>query len=381
MSARSIQEAKSVPTADQHVEDEKFTEHRMQKKIQKIIIPLIVISTSSLLAISVGLYGVAYYILSNASKNSTPVVVGDPILKFDRHLGFKANSNARSLRTFSSLSYEIVTDSNGARISSPDEKTVNATTPITIVGCSFTWGHGVSNEETYSRILQNDLDTKVNNYAMGSYGGVASLKSMQQHGDGSKLIIYGFIDSHVWRNIAPCAPTYGSFCLYAPTVRRNDKGAFFIEDEVPSNNLDVTQLYFDLVREGKLNSLNNFWLGAKYLQNGVDQFLGRHDSTLAKENAIDGEKFVIEQMAAYADKVGAKLLVVNVGVGQPHAFFDKLSNMDFGKNVYFLEASQFPDRRVEDLVLKNDGHPSPLGQKLIADRIRQEIEQKSVSIR
>jgi hypothetical protein len=99
-----------------------------------------VISMSSLLAISVGLYGVAYYILSNASKNSTPVVVGDPILKFDRHLGFKANSNARSLRTFSSLSYEIVTDSNGARISSPDEKTVNATTPITIVGCLLPGG-------------------------------------------------------------------------------------------------------------------------------------------------------------------------------------------------------------------------------------------------
>jgi hypothetical protein len=353
----------------------------MQKRIQKMIIPLIVILVPSLLAISAGLYGIGYYLLSNSSKDSLPVVTGDPLLKFDRHLGFIANTSAKTERSFAGGSYEVVTDSSGARISSPDEKTVNATTPITVVGCSFTWGHGVSNEETYSRILQNRLDTKVNNYAMGSYGGVASLKEMLAHGQESKLIVYGFMDQHLWRNIAPCAPAYGPFCLYAPTVRKDANGAFLIEDEVPTNNLDVSQRFFDLVREGKTNTLDNFWIGAKYLQNSLYQLLGRQNRPIPLENALDAEKFVIEQMAAYANKVGASLLVANVGVGQPQANFSKLSNMNFGKNVYFLEASQFPDRRREELVLKNDGHPSPLGQKLIADRIRQEIEQKSIGIR
>jgi hypothetical protein len=353
----------------------------MQEKIQKIVIPSIVILVPLFLATAAGLYGVGYYLLSNASKGSLPVVTGDPLLKFDPQLGFKGNTSAKTERTFAGGSYEVVTDSSGARISSPDEKTVNATNPITVVGCSFSWGHGVPNEETFSRILQNRLATKVNNYAMGGYGGVASLKGMLAHGRESKLIVYGFMDQHLWRNIAPCAPAYGPFCIYAPTVRKDANGAFFIEDEVPTNNVDVSQRFFDLVREGKTNTIYNFWIGAKYLQNSLDQLLGRQTRTVALENALDAEKFVIEQMAAYAAKVGADLLVANVGVGQPQANFSKLSNMSFGKNVYFLEASQFPDRRREELVLKNDGHPSPLGQELIADRIRREIEQKSIAIR
>ena len=106
----------------------------MQGKIKKIIIPLIVMLVPSLLAISAGLYGIGYYLLSNASKDSLPVVTGDPLLKFDRHLGFRGNTSAKTERSFAGGSYEVVPDSSGARISSPDEKAINATTPITVVG-------------------------------------------------------------------------------------------------------------------------------------------------------------------------------------------------------------------------------------------------------
>ena len=129
----------------------------MQEKIQKIIIPLIVILVPSLLAISAGLYGIGYYLLSSSSKDLLPVVTGDPLLKFDRHLGFRGNTSAKTERTFAGGSYEVVTDSSGAPISSPDEKTVNATTPITVVGCSFTSGHGVSNEELILAFFKTGL--------------------------------------------------------------------------------------------------------------------------------------------------------------------------------------------------------------------------------
>ena len=61
------------------------------------------------------------------------------------------------------------------------------------------------------------------------------------------------------------------------TVRKDANGAFLIEDEVPTNNLDVSQRFFDLVREGKTNTLDNFWIGAKYLQNSLYQLLGRQN--------------------------------------------------------------------------------------------------------
>ena len=98
------------------------------------------ISISSLLALAVGLYAISYHLLSNANRNSAPVATGDPILQFDSHLGFRGNTSAKTQRTFAGGSYEIITDSSGARVSSPEEKTVNASTPITVVGCSFTGG-------------------------------------------------------------------------------------------------------------------------------------------------------------------------------------------------------------------------------------------------
>jgi hypothetical protein len=48
------------------------------------------------------------------------------------------------------------------------------------------------------------------------------------------------------------------------------------------------------VRERKTNTSVIFWIGAKYLQNSLYQLLGRHDRTIAIENALDAEKFVIE---------------------------------------------------------------------------------------
>jgi hypothetical protein len=307
-------------------------------------------------------------------------MTGDPIVVFDPHIGFRASASARSQRAFAGGTYEVITDPSGARISSPDEKgPSNTTAPITIVGPSFAWGHGLSNEQTFARLLQNRLDTKVNNYAMGSYAGVASFKSELEHAQGSRLIIYAFVPSDLSYNISPCSSAYGPFCIYAPTVRKDGKGTFFIEDKVPTNNLDVTRLYFQLVERRELTSLNNFWLGAKYVQNSVERLLGWQDQTMAQEYALDAERFVIEQMAAYANKVGANLLVVNVGVGRSNEDFSKLSNMNFGKNAYFIDASEFPDRRPEDLILKNDGHPNALAHELIADRILREIEKKSLN--
>jgi hypothetical protein len=350
----------------------------MQKCAQKIVVPLIMISISSLITIAGGFYAIAYYILST-NRHWIPAMTGDPIVVFDPHIGFRASASARSQRAFAGGIYEIITDPSGARISSPDEKQpINTTAPITVVGPSFAWGHGLSNEQTFARILQNRLDTKVKNYAMGSYSGVASLKSEWEHAQGSGLIIFAFA-SDLITNISPCASAYGPFCIYAPTVRKDSKGAFFIEDEVPTNNLDVTRLYFNLVEGRKLTSLNNFWLGAKYVQNSVERLLGWQNQTMAQEYALDAGRFVVEQMAAYANKVGAKLLVVNVGVGQSNEEFSRLSNMNFGKNTYFLDASKFPDRRPEDLILKNDSHPSALAHELIADRILQEIEKKSLN--
>jgi hypothetical protein len=69
---------------------------------------------------------------------------------------------------------------------------------------------------------------------MGSYGGVASLKGMLAHGQESKLIVYGFMDQHLWRNIALALLPMDHFVFTRRQFEKTPKARFFIEDEVPT---------------------------------------------------------------------------------------------------------------------------------------------------
>ena len=189
---------------------------------------IIVMLISGSLSLVLGFYLIGVYKLV-AMHLPDVITVGDPIVKFDKRVGFRASENSKTTVTVPkiNLSYDLMTDNTGARIS-PVNRTYPDKPSITLVGCSFTWGHGVSNDETYAHVLETELKMRVRNYGMGSYGTVQSLEMLEKFGVGSSLIIYGFIDEHLRRNVTPCAPSFAPLCLYVPTVRRNSGGAFYI---------------------------------------------------------------------------------------------------------------------------------------------------------
>ena len=77
---------------------------------------------------------------------------------------------------------------------------------ILIVGGSFTQGWGVNDNETFAYKLQNEFTNfKIKNYGQSGYSGVQSyllLKELLDSEDKIKLVIYGFIDHHEYRNVA-----------------------------------------------------------------------------------------------------------------------------------------------------------------------------------
>ena len=77
---------------------------------------------------------------------------------------------------------------------------------ILIVGGSFTQGWGVNDNETFAYKLQNEFTNfKIKNYGQSGYSGVQSyllLKELLDSENKIKLVIYGFIDHHEYRNVA-----------------------------------------------------------------------------------------------------------------------------------------------------------------------------------
>jgi hypothetical protein len=347
-------------------------------KPKQFVMGIIVMVISASLFLLVGFYLIGVYKLV-AMRLPDVITLGDPIVMFDKHIGFRASENSRTTVTVPklNLSYELMTNNTGARIS-----TTNRPYPdkpfVTVVGCSFTWGHGVSNDETYAHVLQTELKTTVHNYGMGSYGTVQSLEMLEKFGAGSSLIIYGFIDEHLRRNITPCAPSFAPLCLYVPTVRRNSSGAFYIVDQVPRDNVTATDEFFGWMKNKNYFSVANVVFGLAFALDKIDEVRGRHAPTAPIDESLDATEFAIRKMEKFASEDHAPLLIVNVGIGFSKENFEQLSNRKWNDDVSFLDASKFDGLSDGDLLIAGDGHPNAYGHRLIAEKIYSAIKERQL---
>lgn len=76
---------------------------------------------------------------------------------------------------------------------------------VEILGCSFTFGHGVADDEPFPAVLQRDhwTDLEVRNRGVLGYGtmqAMAWLDEIAMSEPGLKRVLYGWLDFHVERN-------------------------------------------------------------------------------------------------------------------------------------------------------------------------------------
>jgi hypothetical protein len=80
---------------------------------------------------------------------------------------------------------------------------------IVLVGCSFTMGHGISDEETFGWKLQQLLHRPVYNYGVGGYGTYQAFLRLEsvlaELEPPPSIVLYGFAGFHATRNAAPDA--------------------------------------------------------------------------------------------------------------------------------------------------------------------------------
>jgi hypothetical protein len=102
--------------------------------------------------------------------------------------------------------YKLNIDENGHRFTSKNANDHTGQPEIWIHGCSFTWGQGLNDEETYPYIVQSKLKNhKVINFGENGYGNHHALiqieKELAKATKFPEAIVVSYIDWHSHRNV------------------------------------------------------------------------------------------------------------------------------------------------------------------------------------
>ncbi len=118
--------------------------------------------------------------------------------------GFAMSPGKFEINQDDQLKWTSTQNENGYRITSDVSDT--ARPEIWIFGCSFTYGWGVDDDETYPWLLQEALpEYTIKNYGVGAYGTLQSyyqLKDELEKGKKPELIVLAYLPFHDQRNTA-----------------------------------------------------------------------------------------------------------------------------------------------------------------------------------
>lgn len=309
-------------------------------------------------------------------------IAGDWLMERDDEMGFRPLHNGVTEITHldNDQHFHIFTDARGARVNAAGAQTPEQV-DVMAVGCSFTWGPGVESEETYAQQLGRLLNVAVANFGMGSFGSVQAFQTLVRNADlRPRVIVYGFIQDHLLRNVSPCAPNYVPYCLPVSYLQRDGDWIaihpphmeYFTPEENRAFNTEV------VLRDprGPLAWL----LGAKWAAR-MAIFRYRHADTIAvdtsAETASAAVTTMIRAMADEAQRIGARLVVVNIPYlprGRQQPVPPPLAAAVAGRDLTFVDLTPVVvahyDRDPSDtLTLGADPHPNAVAHRLIAETL------------
>jgi hypothetical protein len=307
-------------------------------------------------------------------------------LQEDQELGFVSPPGSRIVRTDlnSGLAYHLYHNRRSARVNGPGEE-VEGSVDIMTVGCSFSYGYGFENELTYTERLGRLLRKRVINLSLGSYGTVQALQMLRRNKDlRPKLVIYGFMNAHLGRNLRPCASNYIPVCVPYSYVDFRDASPY---------------IHKPLTRRYPIALQRDYYTGVAQLPEGptaLPRLLWRLRLDLAgatapegpprtPENELEAFRFLLSEMHKTAEEIQATLLVLYL----PHPLFPEV---EWPAPTYVKVVKELKDVIVRVnmvrvarknlspalIVHARDRHPSPRMHELTALELSRVIREQGV---
>ena len=220
---------------------------------------------------------------------------------------------------------------------------------MVIVGCSFTQGWAISDDETYAWKLQHQYPKlKVLNYGTGGYGTYQSLLVLERFFTNNskpvKLVLYGMIGEHEIRNVASEG--------WLRAIARSSKRSRHIS--VPYSTIDndgnLSRHFIEIPESYPMWPLREWLATSSFLQR---IYIRLKTMKRAFQARLVTEKLLLE-MKNFVEKQGTKLVVTLLAFKDNNTklhyveFFEK-QNIKYIDCVYPLT----PDMRV-----RGEGHPN-----------------------
>lgn len=239
--------------------------------------------------------------------------VEDPLInKRDPILGWKAKEGTYNFLPMhkSGNNFSLTIKQNGERENG--NKNIKTKNEILLVGGSFTQGWGVNDNETFSFKLQKKYkDYKINNFGQAGYGSIQSyllLKEQISKAMSPKLIIYGIIQHHEYRNIAHegwlrMMSQYSSRgSVYTPYGSLNKENNLIIHSPIGYSTFPLREKFSVITLIEKVyNKLQSKKRVYKRLETGER----------IKQQVIVTKKTIIA-MKEISEKIDANFIVVNL---------------------------------------------------------------------
>ena len=355
----------------------------MRSRYPKYFYIVLVITPIFLVATILAFY--CGYVSYQAKNKVDMRIEGDWPIEADEVLGFVAAKNASTLRrqTRHGLVYNLFTDKRGARVNSHDQHTLDQVEILT-VGGSFSWGHGMENEKTFTELLGRTFEVPVANFAYGSYGTVQAVQLLERNIDlAPRVIIYGFIEDHRRRNVSPCAPSYAPYCLPVSYVAPDENGSPQMKRPVRQYSSRTGQEFFRYVDRNSFGVDDVKW-GAKAIVSRIKRAYAWKpftDSVFRRKSM----SYLMERMTQTASRSNALLIVVHIPRlerestnAAPSELVDAL-----GQETLFIDLSDKvrqhyanPDNPL--LRFERDNHPNEIAHEMIAREISNVLRARGI---
>ncbi|MCP4441370.1 MAG: hypothetical protein GY810_20885 [Aureispira sp.] len=296
----------------------------------------------------------------------TPCLVADSIY------GFALSNGKHQVRINDSLIYNCTHTLDSARITSLSPTINKELTTVHIHGCSFTFGMGVNDEDSYPFLLQSLLDTivTISNQAVPGHGTIQSLlklREQEKQGTLPNLVVLNYASFHDERNVL--SSTYRQSLALGFANNENKKEAYkackfpYVELNEDKKDFQVNYCaWADLYQNWILRTYSstvNFLqtslernaypeednqLATKLIIKEIQEICLRNETQFLLVGILTNDKTT--EMVSYFQKLGIQTLMMDIDLTDEH-----YNNMPY------------------------DSHPNRLAHKLFAQKVFPKVMQ------
>ena len=328
--------------------------------------------------------------------NSTNVEMfkeGQWIYQEDSKLGTSLIPGSHGRSSANGVIYDSYHGPFGNRVGAPNEQSRHDAELI-YMGCSQAWGQGVAYGDLASTITAKKLGVHSLNLAVPGTGSVYAAKRLEDLPALSpKYIVYLFYEDHIYRNVRRCAPVDNPLCIQLITAARDPSGQY--QYRYPTYFVEkIGGGVFALMRRWYLDQYGgsgrlSYWKDAYWVLMDIygKAYKALLDNPTVTNPGYRGEviaafDFALGRIAQYAKDRDAEVIVVYIPNYSYPSHLKPLPEdlrqvlTKYGTRIVDM-AEPFNktiglepgDRGIYLFAIPNDGHLSPLGHAMIAEKI------------